>query len=83
LIQNNQAFLRTFLQKKKGKHSSGSDSDWEKLAEDVDKYSSMSGDVDFALDNSSDADNGNDDDDDRLRDANGLEDDKSINLELD
>jgi len=50
LIQNNQAFLHTFLQKKKGKYSSGNDNNWDKLADDVNKYSAMSGDADIYLD---------------------------------
>jgi hypothetical protein len=82
LIQNNQAFLRMFLQKTKGKHSSGSDNDWKRLGDDVDKYSSMSTDAHTFLDSSSVGGGGddNDNDNDTLEDDS---DDKSINLDLD
>ena len=79
MIQNNQAFFRTFLRKKKGKYSSGNDNDWDKLADDVNKYSAMSGDADIYLDSSSD----NDNDNDVPEDDNDLEDDKLIDLEMD
>ena len=69
--------MRTFLWKKKGKYSSGNDNDWDKLADDIDKYSAMSGDADIYLDSSSDNDNNAPEDD------NDLEDDKLINLEMD
>ena len=76
--------MRTFLRKKKGKYSSGNDNDWDKLADDVNKYSAMSGDADIYLDSSSDNDNNDDDDDDDApEDDNDLEDDKSIDLEMD
>ena len=71
----------TFLQKKKGKYCSGNDNDWDKLADDVNKYSAMSGDADIYLDSSSD--NNNNDNNNVPKDDNNLEDDKSINLEMD
>ena len=74
--------MRTFLRKKKGKYSSGNDNNWDKLADDVDKYSAMSGDADIYLDSSSDNDN-NDNNDVAPEDDNDLEDDKSIDLKMD
>ena len=75
--------MRTFLQKKKGKYSSGNDNNWDKLADDVDKYSAMSGDADIYLDSSSDNNNNNNNNNNAPKDDNDLEDDKLIDLEMD
>ena len=72
--------MRTFFQKKKGKYSSGNDNDWDKLADDVNKYSTMSGDADIYLDSSS---NNNNNNNNAPEDDNDLKDDKLIDLEMD
>jgi hypothetical protein len=38
------AFLRVFLRKKKGANSTGGDSEWEALADDINNYTSMASD---------------------------------------